>query len=118
MRPIARSTPDRRHRTAPDEHPDMRLKSADQSMITDVSRLRPHLCTIITSITSNSDRGGGRRAARPALDKGHQSKMVYLSDHPVAVRPSARRKTRRRGIWFAHNYFFYGKAGGRELPAP
>jgi len=28
----------------------MRLKSADQSMITDVSRLRPHLCTIITSI--------------------------------------------------------------------
>jgi hypothetical protein len=34
---------------APDEHPDTRLKSADQSMITDVSRLRPHLCTIITS---------------------------------------------------------------------
>jgi hypothetical protein len=27
----------------------MRLKSADQSMITDVSRLRLHLCTIITS---------------------------------------------------------------------
>ena len=48
-----------RHRTAPDEHPDMRLKSADQSMITDVSRLRPHHCTIITSIASNTDRGGG-----------------------------------------------------------
>jgi hypothetical protein len=35
----------------------MRLKSADQSMITDVSRLRLHRCTIITSITSNADRG-------------------------------------------------------------
>jgi hypothetical protein len=67
MWPIARSTPDRRHRTAPDEHPDMRLKSADQSMITDVSRLRPYLCTIITSIASNADRGGERRVARPAI---------------------------------------------------
>jgi len=43
-------------------------------MITDVSRLRPHRCTIITSIASNTDCGGGRRAAASTLDNGHQSK--------------------------------------------
>src|SRR6516162_8881848 len=52
----------------------MRLKSADQSMITDVSRLRPHRCTIIASIASNTDCGGGRPAAASTLDNGHQSK--------------------------------------------
>src|SRR6516165_693559 len=59
----------------------MRLKSADQSMITDVSRLRPHRCTIITSIASNTDCGGGRRAAASTLDNGHQSKnRLPMSD--------------------------------------
>jgi transposase len=33
--------------TAPDEHSELRLKSAHQSLITDVSRLRPYRCTII-----------------------------------------------------------------------
>jgi hypothetical protein len=75
LRPIARSTPDHRHRKAPDGHPDMRLKSAHQSMITDVSRLRLHLCTIIASTASNTDRGGGRHAASAPLDTGHQSKI-------------------------------------------
>jgi hypothetical protein len=41
MWPIARSTPDHRHRTTPDEHPDMRFKSADQSMITDSQGFAP-----------------------------------------------------------------------------
>ena len=35
--------------TAPDEHSDMR-ESANQSLITDVSRLRLHRCTTIASI--------------------------------------------------------------------
>jgi hypothetical protein len=90
MWPIARSTPDHRHGTAPDEHPDMRLKSAYQRMITDVSRLRPHLCTIITTIASNTDRGGGRRAALPALDTGHQSKN-RLPMSQMGVRRGRRR---------------------------
>ena len=97
MRPIARSTPDRRHRTAPDEHPDMRPKSADQSMITDVSRLRPHLCTIITSTAPTQIVGGGRRAAPPPLDKGHQSELQpirsfrrrWRAASAATVRPSA-----------------------------
>jgi hypothetical protein len=43
----------------------MRLKSADQSMITDVSRLRPHRCTIITSIASDTDCAGENASAGP-----------------------------------------------------
>src|SRR6516162_6715939 len=53
----------------------MRLKSADQSMTTDVSRLRLHRCTIITSIASDTDCGGRIPSCASALDKGHQSKM-------------------------------------------
>ena len=55
-------------------------------MITDVSRLRPHLCTIITSIASNTDCEEGRRTASSTLDKGHQSKNVPLFDHVVGTR--------------------------------
>jgi hypothetical protein len=35
-------------------------------MITDVSRLRLHLCTIITSTASNTDRGGTAERASGA----------------------------------------------------
>ena len=83
MRPIARSTPDRRHRTAPDENPDMRLKSADQSMITDVSRLRSHLCTIITSIASNAVRGEDAEPRVRRLTRDIRARI--LLDHLVGA---------------------------------
>jgi transposase len=52
----------------------MRLKSADQSMITDVSRLRSHRCTIIVSTASNGHRW--RTGVAPSvLDMGHQSEI-------------------------------------------
>jgi hypothetical protein len=79
MWPIVRSTPDRRHRTAPDEHPDIRLKSADQSMITDVSKLRPHLCTIITSTAFQNRSWREDIELRVPIDKGHKSKRHHYS---------------------------------------
>jgi len=42
--------------TAPDEHLELRLKSANQSVITDVSRFRSHHCTIIACPGSNDTR--------------------------------------------------------------
>jgi len=39
--------------TAPDEISELRLKSAHQSLITDVSRLRPYRCTFIVSTHSS-----------------------------------------------------------------
>jgi hypothetical protein len=44
-------------------------------MITDVSRLRPHPCTIITSRASNTHCGGRSPSRASRLDKGHQSKF-------------------------------------------
>src|SRR5262245_39498492 len=60
-------------RTAPDEDPDMR-EPANQSRITDVSRLRSHRCTINTSSLSTHS-WTGRAAAPPRIDMGHQSDM-------------------------------------------
>jgi hypothetical protein len=60
-----------RDQDSPRRTPDMR-KPADQSRITDVSRLRPHRCTIIASINLRKS-SGGWRVARPGLDLGHQS---------------------------------------------
>jgi hypothetical protein len=79
MRPIARSTPDRRHRTAPDEHPDMRLKSADQSMITDVSRLRPHLCTITTSTAPTQIVGEDAEPRLRRLTRDIRANSIFYS---------------------------------------
>jgi len=58
LRCVADRTIDARAKTgtAPDEYPELRLKSAHQSLITDVSRLRPHLCTIIDSKHSSGNR--------------------------------------------------------------
>jgi hypothetical protein len=69
---------------APDEHPDMRLKSADQSMITDVSRLRPHLCTIITSTASTQIVGEDtepriRRLTRDIRAKRGRGRQMWLA---------------------------------------
>ena len=54
--PIKRSTPARRQRKAPDEISELRFKSAYQSLITDVFRLRPHPCTIIPIELSSKKR--------------------------------------------------------------
>src|SRR5262245_60468756 len=72
VRPIDRSTPARRPRTAPDERPDMR-EPADQRMITDVSRLRPYRCTIIVRVPRTDYRVARPNEARIVLDKGHKS---------------------------------------------
>ena len=57
--PIKRSTPARRQRTAPDEISVLRFRPANQSLITDVFRLRLHPCTIIpTEHSSKKSRGG------------------------------------------------------------
>src|ERR1043166_7393745 len=77
LQPIARSTPVRRQRTAPDERSDMR-EHANESRITDVSRLRSHRCTIIASTGSNEHRWA-RRVVLPGLDMGHKSEMRELS---------------------------------------
>jgi hypothetical protein len=53
VRPIARSTPVLRQGQPPDEQTDMR-EPANKSLLTDVSRLRSHRCTIIASTTSNA----------------------------------------------------------------
>src|ERR1700681_1822137 len=91
MRPIARSTPDRRHRTAPDEDPDMRLKSADQSMITDVSRLRPHLCTIITSTAPTQIVGEDAEPRVRRLTRDIREQLLLLFDHLVGNCEHSRR---------------------------
>src|ERR1043166_6300059 len=76
LQPIARSTPVRRQRTAPDERSDMR-EHANESRITDVSRLRSHRCTIIASTGSN-EHSWARRVVLPGLDMGHKSEIRYI----------------------------------------
>ena len=53
----------------------MRLKSADQSLITDVSRLRPYRCTIITSMAPNTVCGGRTQLWRPRLTRDIRAKL-------------------------------------------
>src|SRR5262245_66627436 len=67
-------------RTAPEEDPDMR-EPANQSRITDVSRLRSHRCTINTSSLSTHS-WTGRAAAPPRIDMGHQSE---IRERPVRI---------------------------------
>jgi hypothetical protein len=64
--------------TAPDEYPELRLKSAHQSLITDVSRLRPHPCTIIAAENSDANRRW-RHTLPKTLDEGHQSVTRQIS---------------------------------------
>ena len=79
------------------EHDHRRLKAS------------PHRCTIITSIASNTDCGGGRRAAASSLDTGHQSKNRLLtpSDRSLSMvrfTPESRRdgRPRQRGARRGH----------------
>jgi hypothetical protein len=50
------------------------VKSANQSLITDVSRLRPHRCTMIASNTYREN-AARRGCCAFELDMGHQSEM-------------------------------------------
>ena len=63
-------------------------------MITDVSRLRLHRCTIITSIASDTDCGGRIPSCASALDKGHQSNKTLVAIDFAEIRhhPTPRRQ--------------------------
>jgi hypothetical protein len=68
--------------TAPDEYSELRLKSAHQSLITDVFRLRPHPCTF--SAAQNSNDNVRRQKFLPkSLDEGHQSALRLLTMSPT-----------------------------------
>jgi hypothetical protein len=41
--------------TAPDGHSVLRIKHAHERLLTDVSRLRPHLCTIISDTSAEAN---------------------------------------------------------------
>jgi hypothetical protein len=63
----------------------MRLKSADQSMITDVSRLHPHLCMIITSTAPAEIVGEDVELWRPSLTRDIRAKTDAAATRVGAV---------------------------------
>ena len=58
---------------APDEQTELRCRPANQSLITDVTRLRPLLCTIHRDQPRPPTAARQRQAARSVLDWGHQN---------------------------------------------
>jgi hypothetical protein len=89
--------------TAPDEHSELRLNSANQSVITDVSRFRSHHCTIIACPGSNDTRQESVRLrargltwdirAKPIMAAPREGKMMgfaalYPSYSVIATLPA------------------------------
>jgi hypothetical protein len=67
LRPIARSTPVRRQGKPQTKRRTCDYERANESLLTDVSRLRSYRCTIIASITSDGTRGEDRWVRLPGL---------------------------------------------------
>src|SRR5262245_51721863 len=90
VRPIDRSTPARRPRTAPDERPDMRGPPG-QRMMPDASRLRPYRCPIIVRVPRTD-----YRVARPNEAPPRALPAILLSERAETLW-HARRLCRPRG---------------------
>jgi hypothetical protein len=81
MWPIARSTPVFRQGQPRTNKRKCGIQPANQSLITDVFRSRPHLCTIHSRHPPASMAARGRSIARSALDWGHQSALARCRCH-------------------------------------
>ena len=63
---------------APDEQTEMRCRSANQSLITDVFALRPYFCTIQLQPIPTAQAVGCQITASRALDGGHQILLLEI----------------------------------------
>src|SRR5438067_9724436 len=86
---------------APDEQTEMRCRSANQSLITDVFALRPYFCTIQLQPIRTCHAVRCQITASAALDGGHQilrtqmrvgwverlSRLSALIAKPIVLRP-------------------------------
>jgi hypothetical protein len=91
MWPIARSMPAFRQGQPRTNKRKCGTQPANQSLITDVFRSRPHPCTIYRPDPQARMAVRGRSIARSALDKGHQSPMAHFGTADVAQRMSDHR---------------------------
>ena len=65
---------------APGEQTEMRCRSANQSLITDVLALRPYFCTIQLQPIPTAQAMGYQITASRALDGGHQILRSHVDD--------------------------------------